>query len=169
MPDAERCRRSEHDLVVRFLICDIEATEITSVYSSTTCSQISPPLPQRSYLLPYPNDDAVGVVWQFPNSTWIENLAVRQTGEILASSLSRYALYQVDPFSHTESTIAEFGGDGVLGIAEVENDVFIVVTAKVNLATSVATPGSAKAWKVDMAAWSLVRPLAFCFLVSDSI
>jgi hypothetical protein len=110
-----------------------------------------------SAALPYPNDGAVGVVWQFPNGTWIENLAVRQSGEILASSLSRFALYQVDPFSHTETTIAEFGNAGVLGIAEVENDVFVVVTAEVNLVTSVATPGSAKAWKVDMAAWSLVR------------
>jgi streptogramin lyase len=106
--------------------------------------------------LPFPDDDAVGLVWQFPKGTWIENLAVRQSGEVLASSLSRSALYQVDPFRHTETTIAQFGGDGVLGIAEVENDVFVVVTAQVNLATSAATPGSAKAWKVDMVTWSLV-------------
>ncbi|KAK3115421.1 hypothetical protein LTR53_005268 [Teratosphaeriaceae sp. CCFEE 6253] len=112
-----------------------------------------------SYTLPLPDDAAVGLVWQFPNTTWIENLAVRHTGEILCTSLSAAAIFMVDPFAHTEVTVVQFeAGNGVLGITEVESDVFVVVTARVDLATSEAAPGSAAAWKVDMNAWVLGAP-----------
>ncbi|TKA37004.1 hypothetical protein B0A54_11368 [Friedmanniomyces endolithicus] len=106
--------------------------------------------------LPFPNDDAVAVVWQFPNTTWIENLAVRQTGDILCTSLSRDAVFMVNPFKHTESTVVHFEpGNGALGIAEISNDVFVVVTCQVDLATSSGVPGSAAAWTLDMNAWTL--------------
>ena len=111
--------------------------------------------------LPFPDDDAVAVVWQFPNTTWIENLAVRQTGDILCTSLSRDAVFMVNPFKHTESTVVHFEpGNGALGIAEISNDVFVVVTCQVDLATSSGVPGSAAAWKLDMNAWTLVCPSA---------
>ncbi|KAK3616273.1 hypothetical protein LTR56_026067 [Elasticomyces elasticus] len=109
-----------------------------------------------THTLPLPDDDAVGVVWQFENTTWIENLAVRENGEILCTSLSAGAIFMVNPFAHTEVAVHQFeAGNGVLGIAEIENDVFIVVTSQINLATSVATPGSAAAWRVDIGAWTL--------------
>ncbi|KAK4895427.1 hypothetical protein LTR27_006491 [Elasticomyces elasticus] len=125
-----------------------------------------------THALPLPDDDAVGVVWQFENTTWIENLAVRENSEILCTSLSADATFMVNPFAHTvspngaaysddaktfqEVTVHQFeAGNGVLGIAEIENDVFIVVTSQINLATSVAIPGSAAAWRVDMGAWTL--------------
>ncbi|TKA83152.1 hypothetical protein B0A55_00708 [Friedmanniomyces simplex] len=105
--------------------------------------------------LPFPNDNAVGVVWQFPNTTWIENLAVRQNGKILCTSLSAAAIFMVNPFEHTETTVHQFeAGNGVLGITEIEDDVFVIVSSRVNLATSAAAPGSAAAWKVDMGTWT---------------
>ncbi|KAK0266184.1 hypothetical protein LTR48_002754 [Friedmanniomyces endolithicus] len=106
--------------------------------------------------LPFPDDDAVSVVWQSPNPTWIENLAVRVSGEILCTSLSRDAVFMVNPFEHTELTVVQFEpGNGALGIAEISNDVFVVVTCQVDLATSSGVPGSAAAWKLDMNAWTL--------------
>ncbi|KAK1062664.1 hypothetical protein LTR74_010120 [Friedmanniomyces endolithicus] len=106
--------------------------------------------------LPFPDDDAVSVVWQFPNPTWIENLAVRINREILCTSLSRDAVLMVNPFEHTESTVVQFEpGNGALGIAEISNDVFVVVTCQVDLATSSGVPGSAAAWKLDLNAWTL--------------
>lgn len=102
------------------------------------------------------DDGAVGTVWTFPNLTWIENLAVRQSGSLLCTSLNRAAIYQVDPLRHTETTVHQFTPtDGVLGIAEVENDIFIVATANISTATSTAWPGSAKLWRLDMIAWEL--------------
>lgn len=107
--------------------------------------------------LPFPNDSAAGIVWTFDNETWIENLAVRENGEILCTSLNRAALYLVNPFEHVASVVHQFEPtDGLLGIAEVQTDVFVVASANVSLATSKAYPGSAKMWKVDMAAWELV-------------
>ena len=107
--------------------------------------------------LPVGGDSAVSVIWTFPNETWIENIAVRQNGAVLCTSLNRDAVYQVDPFAHVATTVHHFGADnGVLGIAEIANDTFVVATASVDLATTATEPGSAKMWSIDMAAWSLV-------------
>ena len=93
----------------------------------------------------------------FPNGTWIENLAVRANGEILATSLSKAAIYLLNPFQHTAEVAHQFEStDGVLGIAEIEPDVFAVATAEVNLKTSAAVNGTAKLWKLDMWAWTSV-------------
>ena len=104
---------------------------------------------------PVKGDQAVGVVWTFDNETWIENLAVRQNGGILCTSIDRAALYLVDPFAM--GTVHHFAPtDRALGITEVGNDIFAVATANVTLATSQSFPGSSKLWKVDMAAWDWV-------------
>ncbi|MCJ1385735.1 hypothetical protein MMC17_008858 [Xylographa soralifera] len=110
-------------------------------------------------VLPFSNDSAAGVIWTFENETWIENLAVRQNGEVLCTSLSRAALYLVNPFEHVASLVHQFEPtEGLLGISEIDNDVFVVASANVSLATSEAYPGSAKMWKVDMVAWTLGQP-----------
>ncbi|KAK5175735.1 uncharacterized protein LTR77_000874 [Saxophila tyrrhenica] len=112
-----------------------------------------------STALPFSNNDAVATIWTFPNETWVENLAVRQNGAVLCTSISRAAIYQVDPFSHVAATVHQFDIlDGVLGIAEIENDIFVAVTATIDLATNMAKNGSAKIWRVDMCAWSLGAP-----------
>lgn len=114
-------------------------------------------LPALVQSLPYPPDNTVGTIWTFPNETWIENLAVRQNGVVLATSINRAAIYAVDPFAHTAVTVHQFAPtDGILGIAEVENDVFVAVSSNISLATSTAIPGSAKIWRVDMVKWDLV-------------
>lgn len=109
--------------------------------------------------LPFAPSDAVATIWTFPNETWIENLAVRQNGAVLCTSINRAAIYQVDPFAHIATTVHQFDSkDSVLGIAEIENDVFVAVTSTVDLATNEAKKGSAKIWRVDLGAWSLVCP-----------
>lgn len=103
-------------------------------------------------------NNAVGSIWTFPNETWIENLAARENGMLLCTSLNRFAVYQVDPFGHTAAVVHQFHSDeGVLGITEVQNDIWIVATSNVNLTTSAAKPGSAKIWRLDVGAWSVVR------------
>src|SRR2546429_191408 len=68
-------------------------------------------------------------VWQFPNSTWIENLAVRPNGNLLVTILNTPELYQVDPLDPREpALIHKFPRAlGLLGIAEVDHDVFAVI------------------------------------------
>lgn len=102
-------------------------------------------------------DNAVGSIWTFPNETWIENLATRENGMLLCTSLNRFAIYQVDPFGHTAVVVHRFdSGEGVLGITELQNDIWVVATSNVNLTTSTAKPGSAKIWRLDMTAWTVV-------------
>ncbi|MCJ1400947.1 hypothetical protein MMC11_004158 [Xylographa trunciseda] len=118
-------------------------------------------------VLPFSNDSAAGVVWTFENGTWIENLAVRQNGEILCTSLSKAALYLVNPFEHVASLVHQFEPtEGLLGISEIKNDVFVVASTNISLATSQAYPGSSKMWMVDMVAWTLGKPNAVTLLAN---
>lgn len=103
------------------------------------------------------NGNAFSTLWTFPNETWIEKLAIRSNGVVLCTSLSRAAIYQVNPFSHVAETVHQFPRtDGVLGISEIARDIFAVVTANVSLVTNEAWPGSAKIWRVDVGAWEVV-------------
>lgn len=106
-----------------------------------------------------PGDNAVGAVWSFDNETWIENLAVRSNGEILCTSLNRAEIYLVNTFGRIAILVHKFDStDSTFGITEIGNDVFAVVTANFSLETSTIWPGSAKIWKVDMTAYTVVGP-----------
>ncbi|KAK3671685.1 hypothetical protein LTR78_008418 [Recurvomyces mirabilis] len=111
-----------------------------------------------THALPTPSETSVNLIYQFPNTTWIENLAVRRNGDILCTSLSAAAIFLVNPFEHTEERVLQFvAGNGVLGITEIGDDIFVAVTSQVNLMTSEAAAGSAAAWRIDMKAWSSGR------------
>lgn len=74
----------------------------------------------------------VAVVHDFPNGTWIENLAVRSNGQILATQDGAPKIYQVDPFAKVNNSVLlhEFNDTAsVLGIIEGVPDVFYVATA----------------------------------------
>ena len=83
-------------------------------------------------------------VWQFPNGTWVENLAVRSNGQILATLLSIPELYQVDPIGgqHPQLIHRFPMVTGLTGITEVEKDVFVVIAGNWSLKTLSTTPGS---------------------------
>ena len=93
----------------------------------------------------------VRTVYQFPNGTWLENLAVRANGQLLVSFLTAPDLYQIDPSSTTEAPpvlIHRFPGTGTLGIAEIDKDVFAVAAGNVTVTATI--PGTYSVWKVDM-------------------
>ncbi|KIM91308.1 hypothetical protein PILCRDRAFT_526 [Piloderma croceum F 1598] len=96
---------------------------------------------------------AVRDIHQFPNATWIENLAVRKDGQILVTVLSAPELYQVDPF-HPNSPatliyrIPEV--TGLTGIVELRRDVFYVIAGNFSIATFKTTNGSYSVWEIDM-------------------
>jgi hypothetical protein len=100
----------------------------------------------------FSHDMTVREVWEFPNETWIENLAIRSNGQILVTLGSSPELYQVDPFSNQEPTLVyRFPGvTGVLGIAEVETDIFALIAGNYSFANFSSTSGSYSVWKVDM-------------------
>lgn len=95
------------------------------------------------------------VIHQFPAKTWIENLAIRSNGGILADLLSSPEVVYLDPSDNFQSarTVATFPAPatGVLGIAEMQPDVFYVATDSFNFSTlSPAANGTGSVWRLDM-------------------
>ena len=92
----------------------------------------------------------VRTVYEFPNGTWVENIAVRPNGQLLVTLLQPTPdLYLIDPFK-TEASILIHrfpNALGALGITETDPDVFAVNTG--NFTTEIV-PGSFSVWKVDM-------------------
>lgn len=69
-------------------------------------------------------------VYQFPdNGSWIENLAVRPNGLILATRLDKPALYSIDPEAHTAKLVHTFVAPSITslsGITRVKKDVYAI-------------------------------------------
>ena len=80
----------------------------------------------------------------FPNGTWVENAAVRANGQLLVTLGSSPEVYQVDPFSAQPPKLIQIipGVTGLLGIAEVETDVFAVVAGNLSVTTIISTTGT---------------------------
>jgi hypothetical protein len=92
-------------------------------------------------------------IHQFPNKTWVENLAIRHNGQILVTVLSAPELYQVDPFRTDSPPILIHripGVMGLLGIVELQHDVFYVIAGNWSVVTLSTTNGSYSVWKVEM-------------------
>lgn len=72
---------------------------------------------------------------KLPNGSWAENLAVRSNGQLLVTVLTTPELYQIDPLgSHQTQLIQKFPvAGGLLGITEVESDVFAIVAGNISL------------------------------------
>lgn len=92
-------------------------------------------------------------IHQFPNDTWLENIAIRQNGQILVTVLTAPELYQVDPF-YTESSPALIyrmpEAIGLLGIIEMQQDIFYVIAGNWSVWALQSTSGSYSIWKIDM-------------------
>src|SRR4051812_9765144 len=98
-------------------------------------------LPHKSQ----PSMAAVKTIYQYPLPTWIENIAATSSGHLLVSFLTSPELHLIDPSADPPtSTLAySFVGDGsnitgLLGIAELQKDVFAFVAGVV---PQTATPG----------------------------
>ena len=92
-------------------------------------------------------------VHEFANPTWLENIAVRSNGNILATEMLPLAqLHQIsDPESlePTSSIVHRFPAlGGLLGITEIRPDVFVIVGLNQS-SVAVAVPHTAQAWMVD--------------------
>ena len=94
-------------------------------------------------------------VYQFPNTTWIENIATTRNGSLLVSVLGRASgaeLYLINPFSDSPiATLVEAiqGADSAFGITELSEDVFAVITSTYDL-TNGPSVGSSSVWTVDL-------------------
>ena len=103
-------------------------------------------------LIPRASSYNVDVIYEFPKGTWVENLAVRENGEILATLLSTPEVFLIDPQGlHAPVLIHQFQATtGCAGIVEASPDVFYVVTGNFSFSTFESTPGSWSVWSINM-------------------
>jgi hypothetical protein len=103
-----------------------------------------------SAALPSPHAGlAASVPYQFPNGTWLENLAIRANGDVLTTVLSPdadlYRLPASDGHKSAELVHRFSGVNGLLGITEVCADEFAIIAGQFN-ADSSAVPKSFELW-----------------------
>jgi len=90
----------------------------------------------------------VATVQSFPVGTFIENIAVRRSGQLLITVHNKGELLQVDALSESAPSLVNLFPTGVSGIVEVEDDIFYVSCG------TIGEPGSWAVFKVDMAPFS---------------
>lgn len=97
-------------------------------------------------------------IHEFTLGTWVENLALRANGQILATLLNTPQVYQVDPDSSSSQPLTlvhTFPSYlGCLGITELGLDIFYVVTGNFSFTAAGSTPGSYSVWKLNMAGFT---------------
>lgn len=111
------------------------------VSKSTVTSTPSLPLP-------------VTLVSSFQLGSWLENLAVRENGQLLVSRLDTPEVLQVDPTSNVEPvTVFAWNSSeyrGALGISETTSDVFYVILSAFINSSFVKTSGVNSIFEIDM-------------------
>ncbi|KAK5125023.1 hypothetical protein LTR85_001214 [Meristemomyces frigidus] len=124
-------------------------------------NHLFPLLPVTAYLtcdtvaLPVADSDsdggAVNLIYEFPNETWVENLAIRANGNILTTIIGRPEVWEVFPCNHTAQLVHTFpDATSALGIAEVEPDVFAIASGTFDLVTVTGTKGTWSIWTIDL-------------------
>jgi len=85
-----------------------------------------------------------------PGTTSLENIAIKQSGDILVTSVSSNVLYQISHnSSYPPTAVATIpNATSLLGITELEKDVFYVIASQIS--GIVAAPGSNSVWRVDL-------------------
>lgn len=97
----------------------------------------------------------VSTVYQVPKSqpnAWLENLAVRPNGQILATRFDVPELWLIDPITGQGQIIYSFpNANALTGITHIGNDVYAVGAGTINHTNVVPTPGSFSIWSVNAA------------------
>ena len=131
----------------------------------STLLLILPLCVQAAYLLPRspqtPSPPAprypIKQIGQFPNPTWIENLAVRSNGHLLLTLFNTPALYTLNPFlaNATPQLVATFPAAlGIMGITELSGsgsgaETFAITAGNLS-ETGIPDLASFSIWKVNL-------------------
>lgn len=94
---------------------------------------------------------SLSVVHTFGMNDFIENLAVRRSGQILVTVHNKNDLVEIDPHAKTEPKLVHHFAANLFGIVEVQEDIFYVS------AGMVGQPGSFAIHKVDMSVSSSAK------------
>jgi hypothetical protein len=102
--------------------------------------------------LPSPSSFPSKVIYQSPNSLFLENIAVRASSDLLLTSVASPTLFTLDPhtINGTLGAVHTFpNATSLTGITEYRPGVFAVAASVTNATTRLAVPGSVVIWSVD--------------------
>lgn len=129
---------------------------LSTLIGCTSLTLASPLIHPAVRAATYP--PTITTIHDFPLGTWVENLAVRANGQILATLLTTPQVYQVDPdpsSAHPATLAHTFPSThGCLGITELRPDIFYVVTSNFSISTGNTAPGSYSVWELNMAGFT---------------
>jgi sugar lactone lactonase YvrE len=92
----------------------------------------------------------VSTIYQFPNGTWVENLAEMRNGSILVTLIGKPEVHIVDPRTGSQNLVVAFpAANSVLGITELECDFFAVAVGTLK-PTNEPIEGSFAIWSIDL-------------------
>lgn len=100
----------------------------------------------------YPTKDTfTSDVWTFPLGTWVENLALRSNGHILATSIGKPEVWEVDPSGQQPALVVATipNQEAVQGITEVEPDVFYVAANNFSLQAQTVQRNASAVYRLD--------------------
>ncbi|KAE8445109.1 hypothetical protein EG329_013711 [Mollisiaceae sp. DMI_Dod_QoI] len=113
-----------------------------------------------AFSIPHPrsnnHESQVQTIHQFPNPTWVENLAVRSNGQILVDLVTTPEIYLLDPHPNSTATLVHnFTSDlALLGITETTPDTFHLIAGNFSLPTLSISPGSYSIYTVDLTSYN---------------
>lgn len=93
------------------------------------------------------------LIYQFPNATFIENIAVRPNGHLVLNTFDDGRIYTIDPCAHnpTPKLLAKVPGvTGVTGIAHIAPDVYAITGGLHDIPNYTWQAGSAQVFKLDL-------------------
>jgi hypothetical protein len=94
---------------------------------------------------------AVRQIHQFPQFSFLENMAIRKNGSILTTRLDQPWLQEIDPTSGQGPSSIYYFGDymAVGGIVETVPDLFMMVAGNFSLMTLTSHPGTYSVFSID--------------------
>ena len=95
--------------------------------------------------------DPTRLVYQFPNGTWIENLAVRPSGSLLLTIITSPDLYLINPLARDPKPqlVHHFSSSlWLTGITETYSDTYYLIGANATYQNISPTPGSNRIYRV---------------------
>ncbi|KAF8858017.1 hypothetical protein BDZ45DRAFT_411069 [Acephala macrosclerotiorum] len=95
-------------------------------------------------------------IHEFPNPTWVENIAVRSNGQILVDLVTTPDLYIMDPQPNSTATlIHSFSSSlAVFGITETTPNNFHLIAGNFSLSHLSIGNGTFSIWTVDLSSYS---------------
>jgi sugar lactone lactonase YvrE len=100
-----------------------------------------------------PDAASVRTIYEYPEGTWLENIAQMRNGSLLVSVIGTADIHMVNPYTSpaTSTHIARIpSSNAALGIAELSPNVFAIAAGNLHLDTNTPIDKSFSIWRLDL-------------------